>query len=169
MSAGIAWIAATTATIAGPHASSYVLLYRLTLYGVRANGEHVLLASDDYGSIAADGGAWTRTPWFGANVAGATVFGRQGGAALVPVGEHPEWVYHAWNHVWPKPALTGDIVQLVGDADVQCFGDAVLVAGSDYWERPDASCSGNACPLIEAGQSHWVAAREGRVTIRLGE
>jgi len=139
----------------------------------RADGKDVIL-NDDSGNVR--GGLYRRDPWFGTDqhdpmpvthAVGETVWdrvsdpvlprsgsGRSDHAVVLPVGQHPDRVWHFWS-ASPRAALpSGNLEGCTVKARVKIFPGALLQMGMDYWRTPTIGY-GPGGNNHEAGASNW--------------
>jgi len=139
----------------------------------RADGKDVIL-NDDSGNVR--GGLYRRDPWFGTDqhdpmpvthAVGETVWdrvsdpvlprsgsGRSDHAVVLPVGQHPDRVWHFWS-ASPRAALpSGNLEGCTVKARVKISPGALLQMGMDYWRTPTIGY-GPGGNNHEAGASNW--------------
>lgn len=162
--AGIMWGQACVGNpSAAPDANSYVKVWSSGLDGFNASSERRRLYTT--GNVAME--FLSRASW-GASVGGTVDYRFEDGALVLLVGQHPQYLYHWWfaamsSTVW-RVAIPSDIVKIVGVAEVQCFGDARIQLGADWW----TSVNSPPGTQTEAYASPWIDASAGRIVLSGG-
>jgi hypothetical protein len=135
--------------------SSFIEIDYIRLFA-RINGSDVLLSTNEYKDGNAEGGLFTRIPWFGSNDNTSIPLEFSSSDYLVlRTSSKPDNVWHVWNKQWPRVSVPSNIDRCWLEVRCKITGSALIQLGIDYWKEPTSEYAGYNVNNIEAGVSDW--------------
>lgn len=120
------------------------------------NGIDSLIGSNEYNDEIAEGGLFTRNPWFGSNTSTAIPYEfSEDGCLVLRTSSESDFVWHIWNKSWPRIDVPTDSESCWLEVKCRISGSALIQIGIDYWRNGTCEYAGYNINNVEAGVSDW--------------